>query len=289
VFYLLVPGIGREQAAYHHGALTGVFVQRNSAAFVLAVAVLTFIFMAAQPGSRRSVSSVVWTLVAFVTLVATESGTGLAVTVVSGVAMILVLFMRRLRPWIRWSAALVVLVTVGAVALSAQTGLTFVSDLLGRDETLTGRTVIWGAVEPYVQARPWLGYGWAALWTEASLVTRAMWAVAGFPFPHAHNAYLDTMAQSGIIGLVLVMLVCGSVILRAGARVLSPEGDVWAAWPLVTTVFLLLYGISEQSFTSYFGWLVLVAASAFARPDEFESVAVGRSGEGAMIHVRGRG
>ncbi|WP_448625858.1 O-antigen ligase family protein [Geodermatophilus sp. URMC 64] len=260
--YLAVPSMGTEQELYHHGALTGVFVQRNSAAFVMAVAVLTFLFRALSDASRRR-SAVLWTIVAAATLVATQSGTGLAVTTVCALGMLVTVTARRWSRVTKRCVLAVVLVVAAFLALRAQAVIGLVSELLGRDDTLTGRTVIWAAIEPYIAARPWHGYGWDALWTADSLITRAMWAVAGFRFPHAHDAYLDVLMQCGIVGLALLALAFLRVLAASGRAVLG--GSAAGAWPMVVTVLLLLYGISEQSFMGYFGWLVLVLAATLTR------------------------
>jgi exopolysaccharide production protein ExoQ len=267
LLYLAAPSLGREQADYHRGALTGVFVQRNAAAFVLAVAVLTFLFMAASPHFSGRLSKGVWAALALVTLVATESGTGLAVT---GVCALLMVGVRRIHRWSRGAKQwLLVLVAggAGALAVNAQTVVSVVTELLGRDATLTGRTMIWAVVEPYIRTRPWTGYGWGALWTKDSLMTRVMWSRAGFQFPHAHNAYLDVLVQCGIVGLVLIMLTCAAVLVKALVGVISGRDGVWPTWPMVTIICLLLYAISEQSYMGYFGWLVVVLASVLVRPD----------------------
>jgi O-antigen ligase len=267
LLYLGAPAMGREQAAYHRGALIGVFVQRNTAAFVLAVAVLTFIFMAAAPClHERRTANGLWAALALVTLVATESGTGLAVTVVCALLMAVASRVHRWSRFLKRSLLALLAGLAASAALNAQAVIGLVTDLLGRESTLTGRTLIWAAVEPYVRARPWAGYGWGALWTDESLMTRAMWVKAGFEFPHAHNAYLDALAQSGIVGLVLMMLVFAAVLWRAGAGLLSGQDGAWPTWPLVVLVCLLLYGISEQSFMGYFGWLVVVLATVLVRP-----------------------
>jgi exopolysaccharide production protein ExoQ len=267
LLYLGAPAVGREQHAYHRGALTGVFVQRNAAAFVLAVAVLTFIFMAASPRFARRVSSGIWAVVALATLVATESGTGLAVTVVCALLMT---GASRVNRWSRFARGSLLAVLVGAAAaalINAQGTVSLVTDLLGRESTLTGRTLIWAALEPYLRAHPWVGYGWGALWTDESLMTRVMWAEAKFQFPHAHNAYLDAMAQAGIVGLGLMMLVCAMVLKNAGAGILSGRDGLWPTWPAVVVVCLLLYAISEQSFMGYFGWLLIVLATVLVRAE----------------------
>jgi O-antigen ligase len=260
--YILFPVSGREQTADHFGALRGLFIQRNSAAFVLAAGLLLFVYLAASPSFRHRKRWAAWALFALAMLLATESSTGLAVGVVSCAVL---LFLVRLRTWARSVRQLfaVLLLSVTAVAVvGTLQDLAWVSRLLGRDTTLTGRTFIWSLLEPYIRAEPWTGYGWAAVWTPESLMARAMWGVARFRFPHAHNAYLDALAQVGAAGLVLLLLVCVTILAVAGRRVVTGTGDVWAVWPFAVTFFLLLYGISENSFMSYFGWDLLVIALA---------------------------
>ncbi|WP_091948044.1 O-antigen ligase family protein [Trujillonella endophytica] len=272
--YLAWPVAGREQGAYHNGAFTGVFVQRNVAAFVLAIAVLTFTYLAVarEPGHRRA-SSCAWAGIAGFTLLVTESGTGIAVTAVCLAVLLVLSGARILTRSVKGALLWLVAAGVAGLAVVAQSGVDLVSSILGRDSTLTGRTVIWAAIDPYVAARPWRGYGWAALWTEDAITTRAMWAVARFRFEHAHNAYLDVRAQAGVVGLALICLFCARVVAVALRRLVSSRDSLPVIWPLCVVLLLLLYGISEQSFTSYFGWLVLVLAGAL----------VGTTGEAAPV------
>ncbi|WP_029430302.1 O-antigen ligase [Blastococcus sp. URHD0036] len=282
VMYLALPAVGTEQEAYHSGAWTGLFAQRNNAAFVLALAALTFLFLALSPEAPGRGSSLAWTAVALITLTAAESGTGLAVTTVCALLMLAVTHARH---WSRSAKGLALGVlgaAAAAVALNVAATVEFVTGLLGRDDTLTGRTVIWAAVEPYIAARPDVGYGWQALWTPDSVETRAMWATAHFDFPHAHNSYLDALAQTGIVGLVLLLLAVLGVLVTAGRALLRGEDGSLPAWPAVITICLLLYGISEQSFLGYFGLLLVVTAAVLARPTAVERTAAGEPAQGAV-------
>lgn len=67
--------------------------------------------------------------------------------------------------------------------------------LLGRDETLTGRTEVWAAVLPVVQKQPLLGAGFGSFWTSARQ--------RFYQIPHGHNGYLDILLDLGAVGLVL--------------------------------------------------------------------------------------
>lgn len=263
--YLLVPAVGREQVAYHQGALKGVFVQRNSAAFVLGAGVLLLTYAAATSTRRRRRTETGWALGAAVTLAATESSTGIAVTVAAWIVVMTALLMTRISSFERVLILGTCLLGAGALgALASSTGdLTPAS--LGRDSTFTGRTVIWEAVLRYVDLEPVHGYGWGALWSADTYVTRQIWGIAGFDFSHAHNAYLDALAQVGWVGLLLLCAALLVVPSRAVRAVLAPHQG--SAGPLVLgmAVFLLLYGLSEVSFLSYFGLQLLVMISALSR------------------------
>ena len=65
------------------------------------------------------------------------------------------------------------------------------SSALNRDSTLTGRSVAWDELIPYASKKPLLGYGWGGFWTNAKQ--------EALHFP-AHNGYLETMLNTGIIG-----------------------------------------------------------------------------------------
>jgi exopolysaccharide production protein ExoQ len=261
VAYLMLPAIGQEQVLYQQGALRGVFVQRNTAAFVMAVAVLTFAVMATGAATARErLSAVAWLSLSVITLLATSSGTGLVVSVTSLGLLGGVVSLGRLSSFTKKSVLMFLVAIVTVAAASAQKLVPMITELLGRDNTLTGRTVIWAAIWPHIEQQPWIGYGWGALWTGGVPVTERMWAVAAFDFEHAHDAFLDATLQIGLVGMSLLVLVCVATLVRAGRRLLSPEDAVSARWPLVVTVCLMLYGIAEQSFMSYFGLVVLVTA-----------------------------
>jgi exopolysaccharide production protein ExoQ len=260
--FLGAPGMGREQGDYHQGALLGVFVQRNAAAFALAVAVLTFAFLTQRGDEHLRRRYMGWSLLSFAALVATESSTGLAVTTVTLAAMLVALRAQRWSTRVKRGLVATGLAAAALIGLTLRDDVGSVASLLGRDSTLTGRTVIWDAIWPHLTARPWHGWGWAGLYNEESLVTREMWSDARFVFPHGHNAYLDVLLQTGIVGLVLLGLFCLRTVRAGMQQLLRGTDDGWAVWPLFVTLSLLLYGVSEQSFASYFGFLLLVMAGA---------------------------
>jgi exopolysaccharide production protein ExoQ len=86
--------------------------------------------------------------------------------------------------------------------------MTTVSDpfqLIGRSSTLTGRTDIWAAVVPLIDAKPLLGWGFG-FWQFDIPAKNDIWAQLGWAAPHAHNDVLDILVQTGFFGLGFMAL-----------------------------------------------------------------------------------
>lgn len=76
----------------------------------------------------------------------------------------------------------------------------FVLYLVGRDATLTDRTVIWEILRPLIQEKITLGYGYGAFWSSYGAEEFiARWGYVG----NAHNGYLEMLLHGGIPLLVL--------------------------------------------------------------------------------------
>ena len=69
-----------------------------------------------------------------------------------------------------------------------------VSSTLGREETLTGRTIIWAKLIPFVMQTPIFGNGFGGFWTSSIRENIAL---------SAHNGYLDTILNTGFVGHIL--------------------------------------------------------------------------------------
>ncbi|MGE0829689.1 MAG: O-antigen ligase family protein [Hyphomonadaceae bacterium] len=114
---------------------------------------------------------------------------------------------------------------------------------LGRDLTFTGRTDIWAALNDAFNARPWLGYGYAAFWLDdagpAFWVREAVnWEVAS-----AHSGWREIALGLGRAGAALMALQAGATFLRA-ARGLGDARQ--AAWPLAYFAAFFFIAMSES-------------------------------------------
>jgi exopolysaccharide production protein ExoQ len=148
--------------------------------------------------------------------------------------------------------------TLFMVALTAAPDLrAVVAQALGRDVTFTGRIDIWEAVLQ-LNTNPLIGTGFASVWLTPG--GRSLAEELGIP--HAHNGYLETYLNSGLIGLVLLL----AIIIAAGRKTLAQVAAGTAIGPFNAALLLsgLVYNYTEATFNNnnivgFSIWLTAVA------------------------------
>jgi len=78
----------------------------------------------------------------------------------------------------------------------------FVAQSIGKDPTLTGRTVIWNAVMS-TKTNEILGTGYESFWLGPRL--QQVWQLTGPGINEAHNGYLEVYLNLGIVGVLLII------------------------------------------------------------------------------------
>jgi exopolysaccharide production protein ExoQ len=242
----------------------GIYFHKNTLGRTMALSALVFLFLAVGSRQRRWITWV---------------GLGLSVAVLvlsksitSWASFLTIIALWPLFKVLRWRHALavsiyVLAVLVGVIATAwLGSNAEGILSAVGRDTTLSGRTVLWSMLLDVVQQRPWLGYGYGAFWeggTGASaLLYNWLWTT-GFGYHlSADNGILDLWLHLGLLG-VLVFL-CGFV--RAFWRAV-----VWARltttteglWPLAYLTFMLVFNLFESAILAYNSilWILYVEAS----------------------------
>jgi exopolysaccharide production protein ExoQ len=123
-------------------------------------------------------------------------------------------------------------------------------ELLGKDPTLTGRTLFWPFVIDNIFDRPFLGWGYFGFWTPFNPIQMQIseaikgdtWYV--WIIPNAHNGLLEALLEIGFVGTFLF----GFLILRnfmiAVKCMNGPAGQLGLSL-LMLLVGILLDGVSE--------------------------------------------
>lgn len=216
VFVAVLPQYGIMQGGDLAGAWRGVFPHKNVLGPVMATAVFTELYLLVRFHGRPFWR---WTLVttylALVILSHSATAWFLALLYFGGAAAYVVWRRQRL-------AGGVAIVVAGLVLLGIV--VAFWSDpgpmlsLIGKDETLTGRTTLWQVVLGFIREKPVFGWGYHAMWQlDDPTTTLADRLTGNWGVTSSHNTFLELTLQLGIAGLGLMLVVVGGA-LRRGVR-----------------------------------------------------------------------
>lgn len=245
-----VPSIGLVQGEYQSGSVKGIYVHRNILAFNCTLIFLAAITSIRQRGAAGKTALI--TAVASAYLIwRTESSTALFAVLIGLLALVVLYAIQKSSGFLR-VLILAACVGVGILGAAAATGnLAFVTGLVGRDTTFTGRTRIWEQVELYIGQNPTFGYGWDSVWFGDNSLGEKIRVAVGFQeATHAHNGYLDMTLQTGYVGSVLWLALILVVLVRAYKIAVAPEGQ---AWVFVLMSSFIAYNFFESRLTKYFG------------------------------------
>jgi len=259
---LLVPSIGVVSGPYEAGTVKGVFEHRNLFGFVTVLAAISF--WSSRGGRCRLLNAADVALVT-TCLVTARSQSSFVVVAALIVVWVALKLAQRAEHFTR--VIVVTAMTCGGsfALLWLIRSLAEVSDSLGRDATLTGRTVIWEAALQAASYNPLFGVGWDSAWMPGLPITNTIWSAIGFSVYQAHNGYLDIYLQIGLVGLFAFscMLLASAVqAIPLAFRQLNPA----YMWPALALFAMLIANSTESRFTTPIGWFMLSSAYFFSQP-----------------------
>ncbi len=240
-------------------AWVGLFGQKNEFGRIVVLATLVVL-----TAVRKSVGGIIITFLALVAAIGLIIAAQSMTSFVALVGMILVM---QFAPTLRWSAGIrrAVQVFGTIIALPALYALIHfrdsVTELMGRNASLTGRVKIWGLSVASIALKPILGYGYSAFWPASAEAMRIDVAI-NWTVPHAHDAYIELALELGLVGLGLYVAAY-LVAMKRAALYMRMERDNSAKWPLVYLCFVLLYSFTENYVLApnTIFWMLFVAAS----------------------------
>jgi len=229
----------------------GIFASKNTmAAFMSFLAIFSAAVLAdrSQPPLLRLVAAFSMALGVPLLLRAHSAGAVLT-TAGSLVVLPLTVVFARLAPRERLLAlAGVVAIAVPVALLTALLALngtlaadwsSFLTGDLGKDATLTGRTMLWQIALAEIPKHPFLGTGYYAFWVPGNALAESIWRYfgveGGFSF---HDAYLEFAVELGWIGTAALAMTLAMAIARSVGLALADP--CWANAALVAMVFCLV-------------------------------------------------
>jgi exopolysaccharide production protein ExoQ len=258
LFSLGWPGSAIEVGA-NAGSWRGPLTQKNLLARLM-VLTMTCNLLAIWQFQRGQVFY--WSMLALSTamLLLTGSKTGLLVLLVL-LALIPLYRALRLKDTVMIPILIAVILVVGTVSTMLLGNWEAILVGLGRDPSLSGRTELWESAIGKITERPWLGYGYRAFWQSKGAATE-IWKILGYEPPHAHNGYLNTSLDLGLIGLGLF----GVSLLISYARSLQYlrlSRGVIGLFPVLYVTFMFMYNHTESTIVEHNSifWAEFVAMS----------------------------
>ncbi len=160
------------------------------------------------------------------------------------VALVVVVKVFRARKTL-YGAVAVSMVGGGALGVfTVLANLEFVARLLGKDVTLTGRTILWEGALAEALKRPLFGHGWGAFWQGPLSPSRPILDLASWDPPHAHNALLDYSLTLGFVGAAIAVALFFRYVVRAARAVRYRPGTL-GLWPLSYAGYAFIFSITE--------------------------------------------
>lgn len=240
-FAVALPELG-VMSGNHEGAWRGVYIHKNHLGRYMSLGTLVLYILAER--RRGKIGYILGALVCMCMLLLSTSRSALLV-LIGGIVSII--YLRGFRSDIRVLVPYVIigLIIGGGIAAWVAHDYAALLTALGRDPTLTGRTVLWSLVVEAIGRRPWLGYGYDAFWTGWGGESEWIWEVIRWPAPHAHNGYLDLCLNFGIVGATLYLLSYGRNGVTAVSRARSTVSRI-ELWPVLLLLFVGAYSMGES-------------------------------------------
>lgn len=231
-----IPGIGVMSGYYFNG-------HRNQAIAVIIPSIFSSLILDAMKGSQFTLRSFLLSVVGFAQVILAYSATSsvaLAVALIGAIVIRGEKVRRLLNAYTYLAATGAVFFLIVVCGLQNGIGSNLV-ELLGKDVTFTGRTIIWEEVIKDVWAtHPLIGCGHDAFWNG--------WMIVG----SAHNMLLEVLAQGGILG---VLAYCTLLLVVARSLYARSSSLPVALISLAIGCFLLV-GLAEQTrWASFFLFL----------------------------------
>ena len=259
VFAVAVPKYGLDHLA-HAGAWQGVLAQKNSLGLVMVFG--TGISLSLNPVTMLQ------KLWKFSVLFMCIAEVGLSQSREAWVVCALVLLTHLIfMAYEKFAVnSRTVVLSIGAVA-GVIAGATiaalwvYLLKLMGRDATLTGRTILWQAVLEQCRNHPWTGYGLATFWGTGDafpVYARTAWVPTS-----AHNGFLECLLELGGIGLFLLVFLV-FLCFRNAVRIITSKSnfDSSKAWIYCVLAITCLNMVGNVTgIINSISWMLLVCGA----------------------------
>ena len=231
----------------------GIFSQKNGLGQAMAVGVLTGLHGAQIKGGRRFRNICILALCTIVAFMSKSATSIVAIAVFFWLNILGRIYLRggSFRILSIWLAICCVPIVIFVMYSD------LISELFGKDMTLTGRTILWPYVIDNISKKPLLGWGFYSFWSPQRIPLlckslkrseRNNW-VTDF-VANAHNGLLELLLEIGFLGTSVFIFLWLRNFIMAVKCMNGPAGQIGLSSVLLLTGILVI-GVSEAVLLSH--------------------------------------
>lgn len=263
VLSLLINILAPEYATGWQGAWTGAFSHKNTLGGMMALLIITSVPLLLS--SWRPALTALTCVLAAGLLIMSKSGTAL-LSVTAGLAAFVpfVIFSKsaRISAGVLGATLLVSVFAAGSVVLLQLDLAQVVLEGLGKDPSMSGRTVLWEFGADAFSTRPLLGFGFKGYWENETTTVQLLRFAIGSDLWFFHNNFIEVAVGFGIIGPVLLALGLLWAFFHTGLAA-ARATTILHIWPFALVTFVFVQCFSENPlFSNHSVMQVLFAAAA---------------------------
>jgi exopolysaccharide production protein ExoQ len=238
---LFIPSLGASSAGWR-----GVFGHKQNCAAVCMLWLITALHWKCS-GIYQKIFRLMYIVMCLVMIAMSQSRTGWVLTLV---ALVLSAGLWILQKMPAKEALLISLLTLPCAGAFAYGVFRYSSTLavsVGKDPTLSQRTIIWAAVWDAILKHPILGYGFVAFWNGLYGASQNVVLTSGWALSQAQNGFLDVWLGVGVVGVALIAIMVVQSMRRAARCFETKDTQVYVRWCIVVILSVLLYNVGESS------------------------------------------
>ncbi|MBP2021175.1 O-antigen ligase [Clostridium punense] len=244
------PGIYQIDETRYESAIKGLFRHRNSLGLYMAFGGSMSLWFLLQFKDNNKIKSLyaINLLGSIVLLYLSKSMTAMLL----GVSFLLLVIITRYKKVSKVLIYSIIPVLIGAVYFLVYQPQWFKDFLLaiGRNPTLTGRSLIWQGAVKAIEYKAFIGYGYGSFWTINPYSVLFILPIYRSIPVNAHNGFMDIMIDFGIIGAIIVFIWLG-LTLRKTKKLMdyvSERNYKYLSFSLAYFLFILMYNLFETVF-----------------------------------------
>ena len=247
--YYGVVGVGlivSQEEIVHTGSWRGIYIHKTFLGSIMSIGSLIFFFCGI---GKYKYLWLIWPSFLLTIFLLLRSTTTAALGILL-IIMMIIPCCRLLR--INFSLYLSLFLGLFLLAATASTAIASNADSIfnsiGKEPTISGRTLVWPLLLDKIWKRPWLGYGYETFWEggwqgEPADIWRGL--MGGFEPPHAHNGFLELWLDIGLIGLAVFTVSFATVLWRSLVW-LQKNKSIEGIAPIILLIQIILLNLTES-------------------------------------------